>query len=99
MLKTNVFNYGIFDQLKNQYKIASLEKQNIDSKKEFDVSVEASLFYCKLNSTPELNCTEFNFYNKNKLSQTFGWLNEKFVSNIDTYLHTKNIDGESPFVL
>lgn len=98
LVKNSVIKNIVFDQLKNQYKIASLEKQSIDSKKEFDVSVEASLFCCKLNSTPELNCTEFNFYNKMKFGQTFGWLNEKFVSNIDTYLHTKNIDGESPFV-
>lgn len=98
LIKNSVIKNIVFDQLKNQYKIALLEKQNIDSKKEFDVSVEASLFYCKLNSVPELNCTEFNFYNNKKPYQKFGWLNDKFVSNIDTYQSTKNIDGESPFV-
>ena len=98
LIKNSVIKNIVFDQLKNQYKIALLEKQNIDSKKEFNVSVEASLFYCKLNLIPELNCMEFNFYNNKKSYQKFGWLNNKFVSNINNYHNTKDIDGESPFV-
>jgi len=98
LVKNSVIKNIVFDQNTNQYRISSLEKQCIDSKKEFNVSVEASLFYCKLNSVPELDCTEFNFYN-NKISyQKFGWLKKKFVSNIDTYLHNNDIDGESPFI-
>lgn len=98
LVKNSVIKNIVFDQNRNQYKIASIEKQCIDSKKEFNVSVEASLFYCKLNSVPEFDCKEFDFYNNIKSYQKFGWLNDKFVSNIDTYIHTKDIDGESPFV-
>lgn len=98
LVKNSVIKNIVFDQYKNLYKIASIEKQSIDSKKEFNVSVEASLFYCQLNSIPELTCTEFNFYKNKRYYQKFGWLRDKFVSNVDTYEHTKNIDGESPFV-
>ncbi len=98
LVKNSVIKNIVFDQYKNQYKIASIEKQCIDSKKEFNVSVEAALFYCKLNSVPEFDCKEFNFYNNENSYQTFGWLNDKFVANIDTYIHTKDIDGESPFI-
>jgi len=98
LVKNSVIKNIVSDQNRNQYKIASIEKQCIDSKKEFNVSVEASLFYCKLNSVPEFDCKEFDFYNNIKSYQKFGWLNDKFVSNIDTYIHTKDIDGESPFV-
>ncbi len=45
-----------------------------------------------------MTCTEFNFYKNKKHYQRFGWLNDKFVSNIDTYEHATNIDGECPFV-
>jgi len=83
---------------KNRYKISTIEKHCIDSKKEFNVSVEAALFYCKLNSLPTFDCTEFDFYNNLTSQLEFGWLNDKFVSNIDTYIHTKEIDGEFPFV-
>ena len=97
LVKNSVIKNIIFDQNKNKYKISSLEKQCIDSKKEFNVSVEAALFYCKLNSTPEFDCLEYNFYENKAAYQQFGWLNNKFVSNIDIYKHTANIDGISPY--
>ncbi|TAF96120.1 MAG: hypothetical protein EAZ32_10550 [Cytophagia bacterium] len=113
LVKNSVVKNIVFDQTKNKYNIASIEKHCIDSKKEFNVSVEASLFYCELNTTPEFDCTEFDFYNNQNRNadppyQKFGWLNarnarfgvpdRKFVSNINTYIHTKEIDGECPFV-
>lgn len=98
LVKNSVIKNIVFDQNKNRYKISDIEKHCIDSKKEFNVSVEAALFYCKLNSLPTFDCTEFDFYNNQKSQLQFGWLNDKFVSNIDTYIHTKEIDGECPFV-
>lgn len=98
LVKNSVIKNIVSDQNKNRYKIASIEKQCIDSKKEFNVSVEASLFYCQLNSNPTFDCEEFNFYENKIPYLRFGWLNDKFVSNIDTYTHTKEIDGECPFV-
>jgi hypothetical protein len=97
LVKNSVIKNIVFDQKKNRYHIASIEKHCIDSKKEFNVSVEASLFYCKLNSTPEFDCKEFDFYDRNIGCQKFGWLGHKYVSNIDTYSHTKEIDGKCPF--
>ncbi len=98
LVKNSVIKNIIFDQNRNRYNISSVEKHCIDSKKEFNVSVEASLFYCNLNSKPTFDCLEFDFYNNQKSQLKFGWLNDKFVSNIDTYIHTKEIDGECPFV-
>jgi len=98
LVKNSVIKNIVFDQNKNRYKISDIEKHCIDSKKEFNVSVEASLFYSQLNSLPAFDCTEFDFYNNQTSYLKFGWLNDKFVSNIDTYIHTKEIDGECPFV-
>lgn len=98
LVKNSVIKNIVFDQAKNKYCIASIEKHCIDSKKEFNVSVEASLFYCELNTAPEFDCAEFDFYNNQNSYQKFGWLSDKFVSNTDTYIHTKEIDGECPFV-
>lgn len=98
LVKNSVVKNIVFDQNKRKFKISEIEKYCIDCKKEFNVSVEASLFYCKLNSVPEFNCKEFNFYNNQNFVQNFGWLENKFVSNIDTYFNTKEIDGKSPFV-
>jgi hypothetical protein len=98
LLKNTVIKNIVFEQNKKRYKIASIEKQCIDSKKEFDVSVEASLLFCKLDSIPEFTCKEFNFYKNKKHHKEFGWIEDKFVSNIDSYIHTEGIDGNSPFI-
>lgn len=98
LVKNSVIKNVVFDQKQRNYEIADLQKLTIDSKKEFNVSVEASLLYCKLNQTPEFVCNEFDFYNHSKLTNKFGWVNDKFVSSIELYKHSNDIDGLSPFV-
>jgi hypothetical protein len=96
LVKNSVIKNIVFDQKTKKYRICDIEKLCIDSKKEFNVSVEAALLYCQLNSTPSVECNEFDFYSsKKKLS--FGWLNNKFVSNLSDYNETKKIDGVCPF--
>jgi len=96
LVKNSVVKNIVFDQKAKQYRIGSIEKHCIDSKKEFDVSVESSLLFCKLNSSPEFECREYNFYTK-EMSLCFGWVDNKFVSNTANYLHTQSIDGICPF--
>lgn len=60
LVKNSVIKNVVFDQEQRKYKIADLQKLTIDSKKEFNVSVEASLLYCKLNNTPQFVCAEFS---------------------------------------
>ena len=112
LVKNSVVKNILFDQVNKKYPISELEKLCIDSKKEFNVSVEACLFSCNLNSKSEFECSEFDFYSQNELrtiqrkqrrqdqrkEKRFGWFDGKFVSNIRTYTDTKDIDGESPFV-
>lgn len=98
LVKNSVIKNILFDQNKNRYKISSIEKHCIDSKKEFNVSVEAALFFCKLNTNPSFDCAEYNFYHHQSAELKFGWLDGKFVSNIDKYINTKEIDGECPFI-
>ncbi|MDD2635000.1 MAG: SAM-dependent methyltransferase [Bacteroidales bacterium] len=96
LVKNSVIKNIVFEQKRKQYKISEIEKYCIDSKKEFNVSVEASLLSCQLNSTPSTECIELDFYSLEK-KLSFGWLNFKFVSNIANYSKTKNIDGICPF--
>ncbi len=96
LVKNSVVKNIVFDQKDKQYRISEIEKYSIDSKKEFKVSVEASLLCCKLNSIPSIVCNEFNFFDLKSILN-FGWLHSKFVSNIDYYNETKNIDGLCPF--
>jgi len=98
LVKNSVIKNIVFGQEQNRYRIANIEKYGIDSRKEFNVSVEASLFYCQLNATSQFCCKAFNFYTDHNNYQRFGWLNHKFVSHIDTYNQTKEIDGKCPLV-
>ena len=98
LLKNSVIKNIIFDQKQYKYTLSAFQKYNIDSKREFKVSVEAALFYAKLNQKPAFTCQEYDFYKPQKPFQTYGWLGEKFVSNLETYLFTQEIDGKSPFV-
>jgi hypothetical protein len=97
LVKNTVIKNIVFDQFTKKYAISNLEKHCMDSKKEFNVSVEASLFYCKLNSRQTFRCSEFDFYNNSNARLKFGWLSNKFVSNIDTYSNTEQVDGKCPF--
>lgn len=96
LVKNSVVKNIVFDQKDKRYSVGEIEKYCIDSKKEFNVSVEASLVYCQLNSTPSFECNEFDFYTSEK-RLSFGWLNSKFVSNLSDYNETKEIDGVCPF--
>ncbi|MDD3663996.1 MAG: SAM-dependent methyltransferase [Bacteroidales bacterium] len=96
LVKNSVIKNIVFDQKDKKYTVGEIEKYCIDSKKEFNVSVEASLVYCQLNSVPGFECNEFDFYNLEK-RLSFGWANTKFVSNLADYNETKEIDGLCPF--
>lgn len=97
LVKNSVIKNLVFDQKNNNYKISNLQKHCIDSKKEFNVSVDAALFFCQLGVHPSFECIEFNFYKNLNPILSFGWVDEKFVSNIDAYVHSKYIDGICSF--
>jgi hypothetical protein len=97
LVKNSVIKNIVYDQRNNKFGISEIKRYYIDCKKEFNVSVEASLFICKLNSKPEFECEELNLYQPNNVGKRFGWIEMKFVSNIDTYFNTQQIDGICPF--
>ena len=93
LIKNSVVNNIVYNQPKIKLPISNLQKQNIDSKKEFDVSVDASLFVCSLNSAYSVTCEETDFYTSN-INSVFGWKNDKFMSNISD---NNDIDGRCIF--
>lgn len=96
LVKNIVIKNILYEQAKVKHKIGEIEKYKINAKKEFNVAVNASLFFCNLKTKPVLNCSEYDFYTKEKL-KTFGWTNDKFVSNIKTYQKHKNFDGKCQY--
>jgi len=97
LIKNSVVKNLIYDQKQNKFRIGQSENLNINSKKEFNVSVNACLFLTHLNCEPELTCTAFDFYTKDKLT-TFGWYRDKFVYSVQDYDESSIVDGNSTFV-
>ena len=97
LVKNAVVKNVLLEQNRIRYKISNIKQFNIDAKKEFNVSVNACLFLCSLSKKSDTTINEYDFYTK-KIINKYGWVNNKFVANIELYLKTKNIDGKFPFV-
>ena len=96
LIKNSVVKNIVFEQKKNKYPISDIEKYMINAKQEFNASVDASLFVCKFNSTPEFTAKEFDFYTS-KPRASLGWVNNKFASNIEKYKKYQHLEGVCPF--
>jgi hypothetical protein len=97
LVKNSVVKNILLEQNKTRFKISSLKQFDIDAKKEFNVSVNACLFYCSLNSGPKSIIKEYNFYSS-KLIKEYGWVSDRFVADVALYHKAKDIDGKSPFI-
>jgi len=96
LIKNSVVKNIVFEQKKNKYPISDIEKHTINAKQEFNASVDASLFVCKFNSTPEFTAKELDFYTS-KPRVILGWVNNKFASDIEKYTKYQHLDGICPF--
>ena len=97
LIKNSVVKNLIQEQIQNKLRIGELKKMSIDSKKEFNVSVNACLFLTQLNSEPAFTCKEYDFYTRESLT-TFGWYKDRFVYSVQNYDKSEIIDGKSKFV-
>ncbi len=96
LIKNSVVKNLIYDQKINNFSIGKSEMLNIDSKREFNVSVNACLFIAQLNSSRSFTCKELDFYTGDYIT-TFGWYKDKFVYSIDDYDGSSTLDGKSIF--
>ncbi len=97
LIKNSVVRNLIYEQKNDKYRISGAEKLNIDSKKEFNASVDASLFVVELNKEPQKFCQEKDFYTR-EIKTRFGWRQGHFVYSINDYAKTNSIEGKSQFV-
>jgi len=97
LVKNSVIKNILYRQHSHPCNIRDIRQLCFDAKKEFHVSVAASLFECRIGSEHECQCTCLDFYSrKRKLS--FGWVDNAFTSKIQDYGETHYIDGRSPLV-
>ena len=96
LLKNSVIKNLVFEQKVGRASLSEIAQYNIDTQKEFNVSVSAALLSMRLFGGNERTCRVFDFYTKASLYY-FGWVKDKFVANVDKYVKTQMIDGVSPF--
>lgn len=94
LMKNSVAKNIVSEQRYGRFHISNMAQYNIDSKKEFDVSVAASLFVAKLNDGQARQCTVKDLYSLSTLF-SYGWVGDSFVSNVQNYSQCSEIDGES----
>lgn len=81
------------------WNITTFEIYNIDSKKEFGVSVEACLLLIRMNELSKgraLIAKEYSIYNPSTIIREYGWINDNFVSNVDEYNNIRDIEAINP---
>lgn len=97
LVKNSVVKNILYRQNKRPRNITDIKQLAFDAKKEFNVSVAASLFECHIGTPCHKQCAAYNFYDRKK-SHIFGWVNDAFVSNVEIYGKANQFDGRSPLV-
>lgn len=98
LLKNSVIKNLVYDLRKTNYKISKLRSFSFNAKEHFNASVEASLFTCNFNhAQSDLVCSIYGLSQPKIREKTFGWLNGKFISNIELYKANSKYDGTCPF--
>ena len=84
---------------KRQFRVSNIRAFQIDAGREFDVGVEASLFVMDMGvSNSAFTCQVAALDKPYCVTRRFGWLDEKFVSDIEGYQSISELDGKSPLV-
>ncbi|MCD8298576.1 MAG: SAM-dependent methyltransferase [Opitutae bacterium] len=96
LVKNTVVKNLVYCQRNWQYGISRICQYDIDSKKEFDVSVSMSMLKLDFGGGHTTKCEEFDFYSLRKIKE-YGWVGDNFVSNTKAYESVATIDGVSQF--
>ncbi|MFX1296346.1 MAG: hypothetical protein ACFFD2_16025, partial [Promethearchaeota archaeon] len=98
LCKTSVIRNIVKYMDKLNLNLSNIKSLQIDAKKEFKINADAALFMADISYDKQNFCTVSSLYQPNHLHNTFGWVNDKFVSDIDIYRKYKFLDGKSEFI-
>ncbi|MHA1264068.1 MAG: hypothetical protein ACTSRS_02435 [Candidatus Helarchaeota archaeon] len=98
LCKTSVIRNLVKSLPKTGLKIHNIHSFLIDAPAEFKISASAGLFLADLGKKGAPICFTFRFDEKLSPTGTFGWIKNKFVSNIEKYHLYSHLDGQSSFI-
>ncbi|WP_407708423.1 hypothetical protein ACIU4M_18495 [Bacillus altitudinis] len=79
----------------------TVELYNFDAKKEFNVATDASLFLVRVGEEGKVKvntCDVYNLDDPNNKLRTYGWVKDKFVSDVEKYKDSSTVDNVSPLI-
>ncbi|MBI5056756.1 MAG: N-6 DNA methylase [Nitrospirae bacterium] len=101
LTKNAVIKNLIYDLPKMHYNIHNSSALRINAKEHFDAAVEASLFKCSFGRDDNQSaflCKVSMLASPNVVENTFGWVRDKFVSDMNSYGAYKKYDGVSRYI-
>ena len=97
LVKNSVIKNVVVQQRKSSPTVGEFKQYSIDAKREFNASVDASLFLCKLNSNERRYQIDQYYLENNMYIRSYGWVDERMVSDIDKYKSARDIEGKCKF--
>lgn len=94
LVKNSVIKNILYEQAQRTLPLTGIRQYKIDAKKEFGVSVSASLLNFSLGKSLTKVCQVYDFYSQCR-EYEYGWVEDKFVADVSAYVQTKNMDGVS----
>jgi len=100
LLKDSVIQKLLIENYRNALKLSKNHALETNFQKIFHVSAHGSLFIANFGELTEHICIKQPFLENTKKPQStiFGWVDEKFVSNIENYKKYGWLEGNSPKV-
>ncbi len=100
MLCKNSMAKNIIEILpKRQFRVSNIRTLEINATREFGAAVDACLLVMELGvPRPEQVCQVAPLENPRSVARVFGWVGDKFVSNVQDYLANSEFDGKSALV-
>ena len=98
LCKTSVVRNIMKDIQKLNLNLANINTIVIDAKKEFDINADACLFFAEFGGEQDKVCSISSFYQPMLSSKKFGWIGDRFVSDIEKYEHYQYLDGHSQLI-
>ena len=97
LCKSSIAQNIIKDSIKLNLKIKNMKIVEFDAKKIFNIACDAVLLCINMGEPLSQTCGIYSLTSNKKL-RTIGWLNEKFISNIENYKKYIQFDGKCPFI-
>lgn len=101
LCKNSIAKNIVYSLPNYEWNVTTLELYNFDAKKEFNVATDASLFLVRVGEEGKekvKTCDVYELAEPDSKLRTYGWVNDKFVSNVDSYQDSSSVDNVSPLI-